>query len=85
MSPATVVAGSGEGLQLVHFDVGKRRVTQFRQSTSSEEQEVCEQGADGEGGGVGETGGSRRALFVSPAAMVVVSGQGMQIVPLGAF
>lgn len=37
------------------------------------------------GGRLERTGGSRRALFVSLAAMVVVSGQGLQIVPLGAF
>lgn len=57
-------------------------------STTLEEQgtsTISDQSADGGEGEIGEAGGgSRRAALVSPAAIVAVSGQGLQLVVFGA-
>ena len=63
------------------------RSQQFGRSTSFKDLRtatVCEQGADGGDEEIRATGSSGRAALVSPAAIVAVSGQGLQLVHFGA-
>lgn len=63
------------------------RSQQFGRSTSFKDlgtATVCKQGADGGDEEIRSTGSSGRAALVSPAAIVAVSGQGLQLVHFGA-